>query len=267
MSVQPETEDTPIPEIEKPIEQELSIREYETFDPFASGAIDKIASSLRNRDGFRHLWLGDTGMGKTEANKELISSIQRTKLIDITLTVDDKNRWKPQYQGTFRANPEHLKREPIREGEDTSNIVFRGIALTTDLNDGVNPADVARMGWELVRLHPCSILLNIDELADATNGYQHWVEEVIPQIYRKGRGVGLSIIAANQLPQLLPREAFGLSDTIGVFRLSEYLYRYRVIEKEDIAIIENLKVGEWRLFQKSAPRDSNIYKFNLKGIP
>lgn len=238
-----------------------------TVDPFRAKVLETITAPLPRREGFRHLWLGDTGMGKTEANKILINWILKKKYVDLVLSIDDKNRWKSQYEGTYRANPDHLRREPIRRNEVVQHIVFRGIALTRRLDEGVDPNDVARMGWEMVRIHPCSVLINIDELVDATNGHQTWDDEEIPQIYRKGRGVGLSITATTQMPQLLPREAFGLPDTIGIFRMSgreaSYLHRYNVIEKEQIGEIESLKVGEFRLYRKSHPMDSTVYKFHL----
>lgn len=238
-----------------------------TVDPISAKVLEIITAPLVKREGFRHLWLGDTGMGKTEANKILIAWVLKKKYVDLVLSIDDKNRWKSQYPGTYRANPNHLRREPIGNSESFNHIVFRGIALTRKLDEGVDPNDVARMSWEMVRLHPCSVLVNIDELVDATNGHQTWDDEEIPQIYRKGRGVGLSITATTQMPQLLPREAFGLPDTIGIFRMggreASYLYKYNLIEKDQIDAIESLGVGEFRFYRKSQPMDESVYKFRL----
>lgn len=239
---------------------------YNVLDPIKFGVPDMITEALGKREGFRHLWLGDSGMGKTFANQYLIQWLRKQRLVDIILSIDDKSRWKAQYEGTYRAHPEHLKREPPHGREDPQHIVFRGIAATQNLKDNVSPKDVTDMAWEMVRLHPCTVLINIDELADATNGSQAWMDDIIPQVYRKGRGVGLSIVATTQMPQLLPREAFGLSDTIGIFRLTsreaEYLKKYRVVEPKHVEIIANLQVGEFMLFSKhEGGIEDNVYKF------
>lgn len=241
------------------------IVETKTKNPLESGAIDRIIEPLTRKEGMRHLWLGDSRMGKTYANRLLIKYIRQRKMVNVMLTIDDKSRWKAQYEGTFRANPGSLTSHPLMPGEDRTNIVFRGVATTLQADMGVDPEDVANMAWGLIRTAPITVLVNIDELADATNGKQSWKGEQLPQLYRKGGGVGLSVIATTQMPQLLPREAFGLSETIGIFRMSgreaQYLSDYRVIRDEDVSVIENLKVGEWLLYQKSTPYDSSIYMF------
>lgn len=220
---------------------------------------------LRKREGFRHLWLGDSGMGKTTANVILLNHIRRQRLANLIVTVDDKARWVQQYKGLTRIAPHHLRSEPPKAGEDAGHIVFRGIAYAGRRQDIIDHTAVSDMCWDLVAQSPCSVVLNIDELADATNGHQTWDGESLAQIYRKGRGAGLSVVASTQLPQLLPREAFALPETVCVFRLSgreaKYLYDYRVIAKSDIPVIEGLKVGEFRFFRKSQPADANIYRF------
>lgn len=238
----------------------------EAIDPIKAGILDSIAGSLRKREGFRHLWLGDSGQGKTEANKKLIE--WSAPHVDIILTLDDKSRWNVQYPGgSLRVNPNHLRAQPPKPPENPRHIVFRGISASGKLEDHCDANEVAQLGWDLVRLRPCSVLINIDELADATNGHQSWNAETAPQLYRKGRGVGLSVTATTQLPQLLPREAFGLSDSIGIFRMSgreaSYLYKYNVIAKEQVAEIEALQIGEFRFIRKPGGLDPRTFKFRL----
>lgn len=222
--------------------------------------------------GMRHLWLGDSGMGKTVANDLLIRWIQRMDLVKLTFSVDDKNAHEVQYEGgLLRTNPDDLDKNPPRgsERDRAHHVVFRGIANTKRPGPDVNNLifDTAQRCWDLVREHSVQVLLNVDELADATNGHQGWRQEEVAQTYRKGRAVGISIVATTQMPQLLPREAFGLSETIGIFRMSsrelDYLAKYRVIEPSEVESIESLSVGEFRLFQKSKPMDPKVYKFEL----
>lgn len=258
------------PEIEKPGAA------HKTVEPIRAGVLDHVCGSLFRHppEGFRHLWLGDTGMGKTEANRILLTAVRKRRAIDIAITVDEKTAWSSQYQGcgggeVHRINPYHLRITPPLENEDPSHIIFRGVAMTRKLDGSTKnlPFDAAIMASELVFQAQCSVLLNIDELADATNGFQSWQGDEIAELYRKGRGMGISIVATTQLPQLLPREAFGLSDTIGVFRMSgreaDYLRQKNVIDASQVSEIQNLQVGEFRLYRKSHPLDPNVYKFAL----
>lgn len=244
--------------------------EAQINDPEENQVLEQITEPLRKREGIRHLWLGDTGQGKTVANDQLLRWIRKKRLVDITLTVDDKNAHAVQYVGgTLRTNPEHLRKTPVKDNENARHIIFRGIAETKRPGPDVDNlvSDSFQMAWELVRDKPCQVLVNIDELADASDN-QHWIggtNGYAAQSYRKGRAVGISIVATTQLPQLLPREAFGLSETIGIFRLTTreaaYLAKYRVIEESEVEPIANLKVGQFRLFRKSHPLDPRIYKF------
>lgn len=222
--------------------------------------------------GIRHLWLGDTGQGKTVANGLLIEWIRRRKLVGLTLTIDDKNAHEIQYTGgLLRTNPNDLRSNPPGHSERdvASHVVFRGIAVTRRPGPDVDNLifDAAEMAWGVVRNANGQVLLNIDELADATNGFQGWRQDSVAQTYRKGRAVGISIVATTQMPQLVPREAFGLSETIAIFRMSSrelaYLVKYQVVEKSDADDIAGLEVGEFRLFKKSQPLDPRVYKFKL----
>jgi hypothetical protein len=236
--------------------------------------LERICEPLLRKHpmGMRHLWLGDSGMGKTIANMLLIAWIRRRKLVQLTLTVDDKNAHEVQYEGgLLRTNPSELRSKPPTGDEKSraDHVVFRGIANTRRPGPDVDNLifDTAEMSWSVVREHSTQVLLNIDELADATNGHQGWRDTTVAQTYRKGRAVGISVLATTQMPQLLPREAFGLSETIGIFRMSarelDYLAKYRVIEPSEVDSIEALEVGEFRLFQKSQPLDPKVYKFEL----
>ena len=221
-------------------------------------------------NGMRHLWLGDSGMGKTVANQELLKWIHKRKLVDITLTIDDKSAHEIQYDGgCIRVNPSELRSRPPDRNENAKHVVFRGIAATKRPGPDVDEVifDTSEMAWDLVRNANIQVLLNIDELADATNGTQSWKRPEVASLYRKGRSVGISVLATTQLPQELPRAAFGLSETIGLFRMSgrevEYLASKAVIPSSEVESICNLEVGEFRLFAKSKPLDPQIYRFEI----
>jgi hypothetical protein len=236
-------------------------------------AADLIVAPLRRKEGIRHLWLGDSGQGKTWANRILISGILRQKLADIVLTVDEKSRWSPEYSGplTYRADPADLKRRPPFGDEQPNHVVFRGVALRGDLKQSIKVDSVATLAWNLAMSSPVRVVVNVDELSDATTGGQAWdrggdTKSSVGALYRKGRAVGLSVVAGTQLPQCLPREAFALSETIGLFRMDArelaYLVNYRVIDEELAATVRGLQRGDWVLYRKGAGGwDRKIYRF------
>lgn len=234
--------------------------------------LEQICAPLMRKQpmGMRHLWLGDSGMGKTVANSLLIKWIRKKRLVNLTLTIDDKNAHEVQYEGgCLRVNPDHLRRQPPNRDENASHVVFRGIAVTREPGPDVDELifDTSNLAWEMVRKASVQVLVNIDELADATNGTQGWRQPEVASLYRKGRAVGISVVATTQLPQELPRAAFALSETIGLFRMSgreaEYLASKKVIPDSEVEPISNLEVGQFRLFQKSKPLDPNVYMFEL----
>lgn len=216
---------------------------------------DLILKPLQKDNGFRHLWLGDTGMGKTFANELLIQYIRAHKLVDLILTLDDKDAHAAQYQGCERINPADLRSRPPLPNEIRDHIVFRGVAMTRKIGHGCDPDDLARLAWEVATQAKRKILVNIDELADATNGSQAWKAKTIAATYRKGRGVGICVVATTQLPQILPREAYGLSDTVCLFRMAgreaEYLASKKTITEENAAIIPTLEIGECLVYDKA----------------
>lgn len=234
-------------------------------------AAEIITAPVKRGDGWRHLWLGNSGLGKSYANEKLIEWVLKQKRASLVLSLDDKSNFYAQYKGTYRANPRDLRTRMPGMAERKDHIVFRGVALTRKFDDGCSAEDIARLAQEIVSTSRAIVVVNIDELADATNGGQAWKrtegeDSRVAQIYRKGRGVGLCITATTQLPQALPREAFSLSDTIGLFRLTgreiDYLLKYKVITAEIAGMIPGLQIGEFILYDKNTGVcDGTIYKF------
>lgn len=234
--------------------------------PKTLALFELITAPLKRDNGFRHLWLGDTGMGKTYANRMLLDYIRREKLVDLIFTLDDKDAHAAQYAGIERINPVDLRRNPpapTDKGRD--HIVFRGVALTRRISEGCTPDDLAKLAWEVGTQRKTRIVINIDELADATNGSQAWKDKTVAMSYRKGRGVGICLTATTQLPQILPREAYGLSDTIGLFRMAGreagYLASKKSITPEAAAQVPKLAIGEVLVYDKArGPLDGSIIK-------
>lgn len=215
-------------------------------------------------------------MGKSTANKALVSFALDSERVALVLTLDDNYARAAQYEGTYRSNIAHLKAcPPIIEStgpddppEDARHIVLRGHALNRNMSESCTPHEIAKAAQEMTTANPDGqVLINIDELGDATNGDQAWLrvdgESRVAQVFRKGRGMGISVAWTTQIPQSLPREAFSLSDTLGLFRLTgnsaEYLVSKRVITPQVARMVEKLPRGKWILYDKSQPWDGIIY--------
>lgn len=233
-------------------------------------AVNIIVEPLRKDEAIRHGWLGDSGMGKSVANCILIEYILANKLAQLVLTMDDKTPKKSYYpRGAMRSTIHDY----MMNHQNTGNhVVFRGVSMNRDKNETVEPGQIAELAWDLVREAPMQVVVNVDELSDATPGQgQAWLQESEPlaQVFRKGRGAGISVVWTTQLPQTLPLEAFGLSETLAIFRLDgrevDYLYRKRVLSTELVEVVGGLEVGEWVLYRKGRGGwDGNVYKFPLK---
>lgn len=234
-----------------------------------SDALDLIFEPCtEDGEGFLHLWLGNTRMGKTFANRHVVNAALLRKHVDHVFTVDDKNPSKVQYEAEiYRKNPAHLvSSPPLLRDNDPKHISFRGIAYECNLADVCNHGDVASMVWKIKYSKPqLRLLLNLDELADATNGEQHWLDDKNAQIYRKGAGVGISTTATTQLPQLLPREAFGLSQSIGLFQTDtrelDYLLSKRFLPAEIAETVQRLDRGDFLLYKRGKGMMPHVYRF------
>jgi len=233
----------------------------ETWD----AVVHDILAPIRHGQGTRHLWVGDTGMGKTTANRHLLDAALKLPTVAIILSCDEKDPYEAQYAGTYRIDPEALAQSPPGPTESRRHIVFRGVAVSRNPDRSVSCDSVAEMAWEIVYASDRrqGVILNLDELADALiPNSQNWEGNAIAGAYRKGRSVGISVIAGIQQPQLLPREAFGLAETMGLFRMdgreADYLRQKRVISQETADKLPLLTVGEFILSSKGARQTGDV---------
>jgi hypothetical protein len=234
-------------------------------------AINVITEPFTRDEAIRHGWLGDSRMGKSTANRILLDYILAKKYSPLVLTIDDKTPKMTSYPNSaqYATVGEYLT-DPNRAAH--KHVVFRGVSMRRNKDDEISPAEIAELAWDVVREASIQVVVCIDELADATPGQgQAWLSESEPvsAIFRKGGGAGISVVWTTQLPQSLPLEAFGLSETLGIFRLDgrevDYLYRKRVIGIELMDVIPALEVGEWILYKKGRGGwDGNVYQFPMK---
>jgi len=210
-------------------------------------------------------------MGKSVANQILISDLIRRKKVDLVLTIDDKTNRRCYYPDGVQVPTIGAYINDMPPASKNRHVVFRGSAYRRDLNDIVTPGEVAQLAWDVVRVGEVQVLVNLDELANATPKQgQAWLKEsaTVASIFHKGRGAGVSITWTTQIPQFIPLAAFALSETMGIFRVDarevDYLYSKRVISEQLLDVIPALDIGEWILYQKGRGGwDGHIYKFQL----
>lgn len=235
--------------------------------PKTEALFELIAAPLVKNNGFRALWLGDSGAGKTYANRMFVTWLLASKRVDVVLTHDEKDAHEAAYTGLERIDPEHLRSiPPMPNDKHKNHVVFRGSAMTRSYSHICEPDDIAKMAWELALTGKHNILINLDELSDATNGNsQAWKEQssAVAMAYRKGRGVSISVTATTQLPQLLPRESAGLSEVIVLFRVggreAAYLAQRKFITEDSAKECPKLGLGDCIILDKAhGPLDGTV---------
>lgn len=240
-----------------------------------------ITKSIRKGEGFRHLWVGYTGFGKTVANSILCNYLKNfTKMVIIV--VDQKNKI-CLYDGTQVISNSDIA------GVKDRVVVIRGAALTKKASDIAVFDEIARDVWTIAQNTDTMICLSPDELMDASTNGQSWKSAILERIYysknqkrivtekykdpwmdklyRQGRAMGISIPAATQLVSEVPPSVLGMSETKGIFRQRSrelaYLERLGVIDKKSSEIVANLEVGEF-VFTQPGQNDM-VCKFSYDG--
>ena len=211
-------------------------------------------------EGWRHGWIGDSGTGKSFANKATIKAAIDRGLLCVAH--DDTSPF-PQVEGAIRETPDHLARQPLTEDEDsTGAVVFRGNvyrAVTVEVED------VAALAMGLGR-RDLRVLLVVDELDRAcTPGGQQLAAPSLRVALTQGRKLGLCVSWTTQSPQRAPKEVLDQATSIGIFRLGPRALNYvdeRLYFDDDmLAVVPHLQNGEFVLFVAGRPWDRKIYRF------
>lgn len=164
--------------------------------------------------------LGDSGVGKSIAMMHLIQAWRKAMPKGLVLIVDDKGpKLEIPIKGQERQDVVDLKQNPLNP-TGPQIITFRGDPY--DLEQEVDPEDIAKIQWTLSRARPPRPTLAVyDELDKACN-YAQWKygdRSVIRWTFKKGRAVGTSVIWGTQETQGVPADAFNQSSTILAFKM------------------------------------------------
>ena len=240
-----------------------------------------ITASLHKGEGFRHLWVGYTGFGKTVANSILCQYLRDFSKM-VVIVVDQKNK-RCIYDGTQVVGNDDISKVKDRA------VIIRGAAITKKATDIAVFDSIARDVWAIAQNTDTMICLSPDELMDAATNGQAWKSPLLERryysdtqkrivterykdpwmdkLYRQGRVMGISVPAATQLVSEVPPSVLGMSETKGIFRQRgrelAYLERLGVIEKKSSEIVANLEIGEF-LFTKQGQNDM-VCKFDYDG--
>ena len=214
-----------------------------------------ITHPLSTETGFRHLWIGYSGSGKTFANAELTDTAADShKYVIVT---DQKERYSPytcipQVPGIGALNAIESDKRGRKEA------LIRGLRMTGDIGDVIDFDAVGKKVWEL-SLENGGVLLSIDELSDACQGERVWLKgdakrSYMRLLYTQGRANKISICACTQHVQEIPRSAISNSDTLGIFRQDRkelpYYAASNFLDDEELDIVSSLDDYEFLFIKR-----------------
>lgn len=233
-------------------------------------AAAEALSSLRWHEGPRVGFLGDTRCGKTEAMRRVIAAYLRASP-GVVIIADDKDPRRAQFRGQERRDRDDLVARPV-DPAGPRVLILRGDPM--NVRGGLDPEDVARLQWDLVRKSRPSIGV-YDEL-DRGASFGQWKagkDSLIGWTFGKGSGVQAGALWGSQETEAVPREAFNQSTHIFCFRCAGN--PVRLLKSRDYcvggvdAIIPSLpgdelppaQRGYFVLLRRGRPWDQKVYRF------
>jgi KaiC/GvpD/RAD55 family RecA-like ATPase len=214
---------------------------------------DIARALIEKKEGFRQLWVGYTGYGKTVCNARLAHYLIDNVRKLFVISTDQKNK-EVLYPGEQVVLQTQIAKI---EGQE---VVIRGPAISHAADDEIDFEELAKQVWDMARVTEVPVALFVDELFDACSASQQWAthkgerKSRMERLYRQGRVMGISISATTQVPQEIPRLAYAMSDTVCIFRMDgreiEYLRRLGVIEDSDAEVLLSFTVGDFLLCKK-----------------
>ena len=165
-------------------------------------ALSIITEPLSREFGFRHLWIGYTGSGKTYNNLVLLDTAEGShRWMVIT---DQKNRVSPytSFQGITEIPHVDALDSVEPDNRNHINAIIRGPRLTGNEEDLIDFDQLGKKLWS-VSLEDKGVLFGIDELSDACQGERAWIRgdskrAYMRLLYTQGRTNRVSIAALKE---------------------------------------------------------------------
>jgi len=217
-----------------------------------------ITEPLTRDFGFRHLWIGYTGSGKTYNNIVLVDVAEGShRHLIIT---DQKNRISPYLAlGNITEIPHADALDSVtHDNRNHIMTIVRGPRLTGNEEDLIDFDKLGKKIWA-ISLEDKGVLLAIDELSDACQGERAWIRGDIKRsymrlLYTQGRTNRISIAACTQHVQEVPRAAISNSDTLGIFcqdrKELPYYRNNGFLDDREIDIVANLAEYEFLFIKR-----------------
>jgi hypothetical protein len=239
-------------------------------------AADEVLAQLDQGEQPHVGLIGDTGTGKTTAERELVARYLRRSPGSVFI-VDDKEL-RARFEGNERKDRRDLRDHPIDpEGPNPRVIIFRGEPSRGVLAD---PEEIAELCWRRVArgAAPGSWSTSSWPAAALTKNAQ-WRKGVehLPRTFTAGRAVGIGTLWGAQSPQLVPIDPFEQSSAILCFRLAG-LGLQRLKERDYLLggadeVIPRLHGppqpkptrGDFVLLRRGQPWNRKVYKFAVSG--
>jgi len=214
----------------------------------------EILEPLKRGFGFRNLFIGYTGSGKSNNNVVLAKAAKRYHRWNII--TDQKNR-ETAYAGT--EIPTFGALAAVDKG-DTA--IIRGARLTNSVEDLLDFDEIGKGVWDLSQTDE-GVFIGIDELDDACEGERVWLKGANAKraymrlLYKQGRTNRISIAACTQAVQEIPRAAITNSDTIGIFRQDRkdlaYYATHHFLSDDEIETVSTLEGYHFLFLRRGFP--------------
>lgn len=224
----------------------------------AREALALITAPLASGDGWRHLWLGDTGMGKSQSMMRQLIAVPGQLVL-----VHDVKSARPEFpELRYFRNPAEMLATPIDQVQSLSAAAFRGDPYAGIVCTAEEVADVAlRCARRRI-----PVRLVFDELGKAVSDSGRSLES--PSLltgFCEGRAMGLSIAVGIQNPQRIPGIVIDQLSSVGILRCGpralNYLDERLLFDREMLDAVAGLQLFECVLHRPGFPWDRTIYRF------
>lgn len=214
-----------------------------------SEAIALIDAPMREREGFRHGWMANTGAGKTTGIMQYLAHSP-----SVLTLIHDEAKLQAQYSGPV---VERFQDAP----DDASQIVFRGNVFR---GTKVHPEYVCRLALTITRTMKVPVRVVIDELDRACVPSGRELDSpALQECLAVGRALGLSVCWSTQLPVRAPRAVIDLSSTLALGQLGprslNYLDERLCFDPAMLEVVPHLGRGDFVIWENGKPWNGKVY--------
>jgi hypothetical protein len=220
-------------------------------------ALALIFEPLRERNGWRHLWLGNTGRGKTWASRRLIEVPGQ-----LTLIHDDSKAY-VEFEGVqYFESADHLLVQPYDQVKHFTVVGFRG-----DDRRGVvcEVEEVCALSTRWARIG-APIRVHIDEVSRAMSDTgKKLLAPSLRYGCTRGRTMGQSFSACAQEVKFAPVVMLSQASSVAMFQLethdTNYLLERHNWDPRMLELVARLDVGDFVIRRPAIPWDGCVYRF------